>query len=1329
MRCCLDEISVQIPQLKSAIYENLLKLISQILTGRPLCQIIQNVSFSASQLVQETNFLTFVPQFKLPIAQFASQTSISDAQSTGSQSSTFSDNTCIIIQALQTLRSFEFTSVYVIAFLRYCVDFYLTHDSTDIKIEAVLTISALLSRLVKTLETQESRSLISIISCTLRKLLVCAITDSEIDVRYYVLSSLNKPCLSMYIAMQENLNILFMCIRDERVEIRELSASMISRLSASNSAYILPFIRKVLMQLLAEIEIYPNVVQRQSSVRLIGHLLSFAPRLVNLYLKTLIDSLHSKLVDNRNDIHFTSSIITVVGQLASQSLPESEPIFASIMPFLLESMQDFYFIQLKHTSLWTLGQIVENTSFVIEPYRRYPSLLKILFEYLQKENVESVRRETIKILGLIGAIDPYDYKLNQLKAVKNEESHNASKAEANPQETNKLTTVQATDPYLDSTPDMLVSLNLQSSLDEYYPALAINLLMRIIKTGIVITTRRVAIKALVFAMRSIENRSTQYVELTVPPFLELIRSNKDSLVIDLLTNFSDLILHIKKNIEPYVSSILSCIDFHWSQANVKQTILIGLMDLLQSLVNVLDSDFKKYLPQVLPLVLKQFQRELNELKYTNTHKLLNLLRSLSCCLEHYVHLVIQQFSDYLMANNKKTPENIKKDILFTIYCFSKDISLVDNCSILFQSFVHVLDQHLSVTTSLESMSSLTPATSITSNMSTASSSASLTTSTSTLHNVNGIFNLPTSLTSVKISFNSDVVILVLETLYVLARQLNLRFFTYASMFEKVLSKNQKYFRLFEQLVAYCKDATYINISNTQLSAAFFNSLHIPELDTSTTPQASIRKASRKTNLSTTVDGQESSATLSSATSTTPSSSTFKPLQTLNFSNLKVFFDRAEHLTSREGWRENFRRFMLTVVQETPISVLRVCALITHDVVPLDLFNACFISIWLNLNEKEQNEMTHYLEITLKYSDQPDIIKNILNLAEFMERCDTGVPLPIDKRLLAEKAFNVRAYAKSLHYVEEQFNPTQPTTEILEQLVTLNYELQYDEAAIGVLEYANKNLKNLDLRVKQRWYEKLHDWQKALGAYEKELNLDQPAALCNQIPTDPTTLNASKLEILLGRMRCLKGLGDWQKLNFAAKDALSCLNNLAIIKDSNLNEQTTAFISPFDSYLGLFGPSLNINSFATRNIRRQINNVPQGNDSQVMLTQQQHQLLTAHVAEMGAAACWGLSDWDTMDDYVKQLPEKSYDGSMYRAISEINKERFPEAIRHVVVTRDLLDTFLTSMASQSYDHAYQAIVDSQVLAELEEVIKFKTQPTKQDIIKDCWWKRLRGKIFF
>lgn len=61
---------------------------------------------------------------------------------------------------------------------------------------------------------------------------------------------------------------------------------------------------------------------------------------------------------------------------------------------------------------------------------------------------------------------------------------------------------------------------------------------------------------------------------------------------------------------------------------------------------------------------------------------------------------------------------------------------------------------------------------------------------------------------------------------------------------------------------------------------------------------------------------------------------------------------------------------------------------------------------------------------------------------------------------------------------------------------------------GLLEFLNKNNRS-DMKVQEKWFEKLHDWEKALQAYQEKLKLS---------PDDS--------EHALGQMRCLEALGEW-----------------------------------------------------------------------------------------------------------------------------------------------------------------------------------------------------------
>ncbi len=63
-------------------------------------------------------------------------------------------------------------------------------------------------------------------------------------------------------------------------------------------------------------------------------------------------------------------------------------------------------------SLWTLSQLVEATGCVSEPYVRYPQLLDTLLGFLRTEQRGTIRSQTLRLLGLLGALDPYRHKMN-----------------------------------------------------------------------------------------------------------------------------------------------------------------------------------------------------------------------------------------------------------------------------------------------------------------------------------------------------------------------------------------------------------------------------------------------------------------------------------------------------------------------------------------------------------------------------------------------------------------------------------------------------------------------------------------------------------------------------------------------------------------------------------------------------------------------------------------------------------------------------------------------------------------------------------------------------
>ncbi|KAH9825549.1 TOR1 phosphatidylinositol 3-kinase [Teratosphaeria destructans] len=366
---------------------------------------------------------------------------------------------------------------------------------------------------------------------------------------------------------------------------------------------------------------------------------------------------------------------------------------------------------------------------------------------------------------------------------------------------------------------------------------------------------------------------------------------------------------------------------------------------------------------------------------------------------------------------------------------------------------------------------------------------------------------------------------------------------------------------------------------------------------------------------------------------------------VNQQHLKNAWEASQKST-KEDWIEWMRRFSVELLKESPQQALRACTPLASIYPPLarSLFNSAFVSCWTELYEQYQEELVRSLEVALTSSMiPPEILQILLNLAEFMEHDDKA--LPIDVRTLGQYAAKCHAFAKALHYKELEFNAEQSASAV-EALISINNQLQQTDAAFGILRKA-QGYNDVDL--KETWFEKLQRWEEALMAYQRR--------------EQEEGANAG-FEVVMGKMRCLHALGEWDTLSAIAQD-----------KWMNANGDHRKAIAP-----------------------------------------------------LAAAAAWGMGQWEVMDTYLSVMKPASPDRSFFGAILSIHRNQFDEAHAHISKARDGLDTELSALLGESYTRAYGVIVRVQMLAELEEIITYKqhaNDPEKQERMRETWTKRLRG----
>ncbi|XP_016932710.3 serine/threonine-protein kinase mTor [Drosophila suzukii] len=1090
---CLRELSENVPQLKSAITEGLIGILSQVLMNKAAA----------------------VPYTALPpIAIDASLMQNADGATT--------------VLALKTLGTFNFEEQNMLDFVQRCADYFIVHEQQEIRLEAVQTCTRLLKLAVQSSESMEnSKTLSDTVSHVIERLLMVAITDMDCNVRIRILRSLDET-FDAKLAQPESLNSLFITLHDEIFEIRELAMVTIGRLSSMNPAYVMPKLRTTMIELITDLKYSGMSRNKEQSAKMLDHLVISTPRLISSYMNPILKALVPKLHEPESNPGVILNVLRTIGDLAEVNggSDEMELWADDLLSILLEMLGDAGSPDKRGVALWTLGQLISATGRVVSPYHKYPVLIDILINFLKTEQRRSIRRETIRVLGLLGAMDPYKHKMNKGLIDSQKDNVLIAYSDGKVDESQDI-----------STAELLV--NMGNALDEYYPAVAIAALMRILRDPTLSTRHTSVVQAVTFIFQSLGIKCVPYLAQVLPNLLDNVRTADNNLREFLFQQLAILVAFVKLHIISYMGEIFKLIKEFWTINTPLQNTLINL---IEQIAVALGCEFRDYLAELIPQILRVLQHD-NSKDRMVTRRLLQALQKFGSTLGYYLPLIIPPIVK--LFDSPYVPQQVSMVALETINNLACQLDFTDFSSRIIHPLVRVLDAEPEL---------------------------------------------------------RDQAMITLRSL---VKQLGKKYLVFVPMVQRTLTKHRIADPEYEKLLSSIQ-------SNSTLA------------DCSGAGESGLRTAKIKNNEPFVTDRNSNNKNLQVTTN-----------------ELRMAWQVTRRV-SKDDWVEWLKRLSIGLLKESPSHALRACRSLAqeYDTLLRDLFNAAFISCWTELSPDLKSELTQSLIQALQVTDMPEITQTILNLAEFMEHCDRD-PIPIETKLLGTRAMACRAYAKALRYKEEEFL-LREDPQVFESLILINNKLQQREAAEGLLT-TYRNAAN-ELNVQGRWYEKLHNWDQALEHYERNLETD-----------------SSDLEARLGHMRCLEALGDWSELSNVTKHEWE-----------NFGTEAKSRASP-----------------------------------------------------LAAVAAWGLQDWEAMREYVRCIPEDTQDGSYYRAVLAVHHDDFETAQRLIDETRDLLDTELTSMAGESYERAYGAMVCVQMLAELEEVIQYKLIPERREPLKTMWWKRLQG----
>jgi serine/threonine-protein kinase mTOR len=309
--------------------------------------------------------------------------------------------------ALNTLGSFDFSGHVLNEFVRDVAIKYVEDESPEIREAAALTCCQLYVR--DPIVNQTSHHAIQVVSDVIEKLLTVGVADPEPEIRRTVLAALDER-FDRHLGKAENIRTLFFALNDEVFAIREVAITIIGRLTHVNPAYVVPSLRKVLIQMLTELEFSDVARNKEESAKLLSLLVQNSQKLIKPYVDPMIEVLLPKARDPSATV--SATIIKALGELATVGGEDMIPYVDELMPIILEALQDQSSSAKREAALRTLGQLASNSGYVIQPYIDYPQLLEVLQGVIRGETQRGpLRQETIKVIGILGALDPYKHQV------------------------------------------------------------------------------------------------------------------------------------------------------------------------------------------------------------------------------------------------------------------------------------------------------------------------------------------------------------------------------------------------------------------------------------------------------------------------------------------------------------------------------------------------------------------------------------------------------------------------------------------------------------------------------------------------------------------------------------------------------------------------------------------------------------------------------------------------------------------------------------------------------------------------------------------------------
>ena len=231
----------------------------------------------------------------------------------------------------------------------------------------------------------------------------------------------------------------------------------------------------------------------------------------------------------------------------------------------------------------------------------------------------------------------------------------------------------------------LVPASTYGPTDDYFQSVVINSLLAILKDQTLSAHHHTVIEAIMSIFKTQGLKCVSFLPQIIPAFTSVTRSANAARIQEFhLQQLAILIGIIKEHVRNHTRQILTLATELWSNTALQ----LPIMSLIEALGKALDSEFKPFIPAILPQMLRLFDGDVQEKRYPAQMKVLDAFLTFGANIEEYLHLAIP----VIVKSYERQDASIalRKKAVQTIDGLSRRVNFSDHASRIIHPLVRIL---------------------------------------------------------------------------------------------------------------------------------------------------------------------------------------------------------------------------------------------------------------------------------------------------------------------------------------------------------------------------------------------------------------------------------------------------------------------------------------------------------------------------------------------------------------------------------------------------------------------------------------------------------------